>query len=73
MLDFLSFKPFGPISKVNRVLLNPFYVKCSFFCLSGPFRIDFNSKFDKGIRAMHAFRTLLGDYEDFSNLPGGVS
>ena len=28
---------------------------------------------DKGTRPMHAFRKFLGDDEDFSNLPGGVS
>ena len=28
---------------------------------------------DKGTRPMHAFRTFLGDDDDFSTLPGGVS
>ena len=28
---------------------------------------------DKGTRPMHAFRTFLGDDEDFSNLSGGLS
>ena len=28
---------------------------------------------DNGTRPMHAFRTFLGDNDDFSNLPGSVS
>ena len=28
---------------------------------------------DKGTRPMHAFRTFLGDDDEFSKLPGGVS
>ena len=28
---------------------------------------------DNGTRPMHAFRTFLGDDDELSNLPGGVS
>ena len=38
-----------------------------------PLKLRVGAVRDKGTRPMHAFRTFLGDDDDFSNLRGGVS
>ena len=38
-----------------------------------PSKLHVGAVRDKGTRLMHAFHTFLGDADDFSKFPGGVS